>query len=68
MTGEHVTECTGGAYPISESDLASHYLTACDPRLNGDQVLDLAYLITDALQQTQLPFSPETPSRSETSS
>ena len=48
MTGEHVTECTGGAYQISDSDLATRYLTSCDPRLNGDQVLELAYLIADA--------------------
>jgi len=51
MTGEHVTECTGGAYPISDSDLATRYLTSCDPRLNADQVLDLAYLIADALRE-----------------
>jgi len=48
MTGEHVTECTGGAYQISDSDLATRYLTSCDPRLNADQVLELAYLIADA--------------------
>jgi len=51
MTGEHVTECTGGAYEISDSDLATRYLTSCDPRLNADQVLELAYLIADALKQ-----------------
>ncbi len=50
MTGEHVTECTGGAYEISESDLATRYLTSCDPRLNADQVLELAYLIADAFK------------------
>ena len=53
MTGEHVTECTGGAYKISDSDLATRYLTSCDPRLNADQVLELAYLITDALKQAK---------------
>ena len=53
MTGEHVTECTGGAYPISDSDLATRYLTSCDPRLNADQVLDLAYIIADALRDVQ---------------
>ncbi|MEM7563656.1 MAG: 3-deoxy-7-phosphoheptulonate synthase class II [Pseudomonadota bacterium] len=53
MTGEHVTECTGGAYPILDSDLATRYLTSCDPRLNADQVLDLAYLIADALRDVQ---------------
>ncbi|MGD8347612.1 MAG: 3-deoxy-7-phosphoheptulonate synthase class II [Gammaproteobacteria bacterium] len=51
MTGEHVTECTGGAYRISESDLSTRYLTSCDPRLNADQVLELAFLIADALKQ-----------------
>jgi 3-deoxy-7-phosphoheptulonate synthase len=53
MTGEHVTECTGGAYKITDSDLATRYLTSCDPRLNADQVLELAYLITDALKQAK---------------
>ena len=55
MTGEHVTECTGGAYQISDSDLSTRYLTSCDPRLNADQVLELAFLIADALQQVQTP-------------
>jgi len=54
MTGEHVTECTGGAYEISDSDLATRYLTSCDPRLNADQVLELAYLIADTLKQAKL--------------
>jgi len=53
MTGEHVTECTGGAYQITDSDLATRYLTSCDPRLNADQVLELAYLIADALKQAR---------------
>ncbi len=53
MTGEHVTECTGGAYQISDSDLATRYLTSCDPRLNADQVLELAYLIADALRDAR---------------
>ena len=53
MTGEHVTECTGGAYQISDSDLATRYQTSCDPRLNADQVLELAYLIADALKQAK---------------
>ena len=55
MTGEHVTECTGGAWQISDSDLASRYLTSCDPRLNADQVLELAFLIADTLNQIDLP-------------
>ncbi len=51
MTGQHVTECTGGAYRISESDLAEAYQTQCDPRLNGDQVLEMAYLVADHLRK-----------------
>ncbi len=58
MTGEHVTECTGGAYRISDSDLATRYLTSCDPRLNADQVLELAYLIADAFIHVQPEPSP----------
>ena len=53
MTGEHVTECTGGAYKISDADLGTRYLTSCDPRLNADQVLELAYLIADAFKHAQ---------------
>ncbi len=50
MTGQHVTECTGGAYQISESDLAQCYQTQCDPRLNADQVLEMAFLVADHLK------------------
>ena len=50
MTGEHVTECTGGAYGLSENDLSQRYFTQCDPRLNADQVLELAFLIADTLR------------------
>jgi len=53
MTGEHVTECTGGAYKISDADLGTRYLTSCDPRLNADQVLELAYLIADTFKHAQ---------------
>jgi len=50
MTGQHVTECTGGAYQISDADLAECYKTQCDPRLNADQVLELAFLVADSLK------------------
>ncbi len=50
MTGQHVTECTGGAYEISDEDLAECYQTQCDPRLNADQVLELAFLVADHLK------------------
>ncbi|WP_158967639.1 class II 3-deoxy-7-phosphoheptulonate synthase [Paraglaciecola sp. L3A3] len=50
MTGQHVTECTGGAYQIGDDDLAQAYKTQCDPRLNADQVLEMAFLVADHLK------------------
>lgn len=54
MTGENVTECIGGAYDISDEDLSTRYLTQCDPRLNADQVLELAYLMADTLKENKI--------------
>ncbi|KAJ2782221.1 hypothetical protein GGI15_002971 [Coemansia interrupta] len=45
LTGEHVTECTGGSQELSHSDLPSNYQTFCDPRLNYEQSLDIAFKI-----------------------
>lgn len=50
MTGQNVTECVGGAYDITDEDLSSRYHTACDPRLNANQALELAFLIADELK------------------
>ena len=50
MTGQDVTECIGGAQAISEGDLSSRYHTHCDPRLNGEQALELAFMIAEKLQ------------------
>ncbi|MDF2182134.1 3-deoxy-7-phosphoheptulonate synthase class II [Neptuniibacter sp. CAU 1671] len=50
MTGQNVTECIGGAYQITEHNLADRYHTHCDPRLNGEQALELAFLIADTLK------------------
>lgn len=50
MTGQNVTECIGGAQAISEGDLSSRYHTHCDPRLNGEQALELAFLMAEKLQ------------------
>lgn len=50
MTGNHVTECVGGAYQITEAALAERYVTQCDPRLNADQSLELAFMIADTLK------------------
>jgi 3-deoxy-7-phosphoheptulonate synthase len=51
MTGQNVTECTGGARAISDEDLNDRYHTACDPRLNAEQSIDLAFLLADLLKQ-----------------
>jgi 3-deoxy-7-phosphoheptulonate synthase len=51
MTGQNVTECTGGAWAITETDLSDRYHTHCDPRLNADQSLELAFLIAEQLKQ-----------------
>lgn len=50
MTGQDVTECVGGAGHLSEADLSSRYHTHCDPRLNADQALEMAFQISDALK------------------
>ena len=50
MTGQNVTECTGGIDEISESDLKDRYHTHCDPRLNANQAIELAFLIADELK------------------
>ena len=51
LTGDHVTECLGGADDIVENDLELHYTTTCDPRLNGRQSLDLAFQVADLLRR-----------------
>lgn len=51
MTGQDVTECTGGAEAITEEKLADRYRTHCDPRLNASQSLELAFLIAEGLKE-----------------
>lgn len=50
LTGEEVTECLGGAQDISDTDLSGRYETACDPRLNTQQSLELAFLVAEMLR------------------
>ncbi|MGZ2372473.1 3-deoxy-D-arabinoheptulosonate-7-phosphate synthase [Sinorhizobium medicae] len=50
MTGNDVTECTGGARALSGDDLADRYHTHCDPRLNADQALELAFLLAERMK------------------
>lgn len=53
MTGKDVTECVGGSFQVTEEDLSSRYHTHCDPRLNADQSLELAFLIADTLKEAR---------------
>ena len=50
MTGKNVTECTGGARAISDSDLHDRYHTYCDPRLNAEQAIEVAFLVAELLK------------------
>ena len=54
MTGQNVTECLGGAQGLNEADLETRYQTACDPRLNASQALDLAFLTSDMLRKERM--------------
>ncbi|MBV1863350.1 MAG: 3-deoxy-7-phosphoheptulonate synthase class II [Rhodobacteraceae bacterium] len=54
MTGQDVTECTGGVRAVTDEDLSARYHTACDPRLNASQSLELAFLVAEELEQRVL--------------
>jgi 3-deoxy-7-phosphoheptulonate synthase len=58
MTGQDVTECTGGAHKLSEADLSERYETFCDPRLNAEQSLELAFLVARELKERRMPATP----------
>ncbi|EGM2780999.1 3-deoxy-7-phosphoheptulonate synthase class II [Campylobacter jejuni] len=53
MTGKDVTECTGGASNVTAQSLEDRYETQCDPRLNADQALELAFLIADLVKKAR---------------
>ena len=55
MTGQEVTECVGGAHRLTEADLGGRYETFCDPRLNAEQSLELAFLIAEELKARRVP-------------
>ena len=54
MTGQNVTECLGGARALTETDLADRYHTHCDPRLNAEQSLELAFLVAEKLKEDRV--------------
>jgi 3-deoxy-7-phosphoheptulonate synthase len=51
MTGQNVTECVGGAKAVTETDLSARYHTHCDPRLNADQSIELAFIVAERLKR-----------------
>ncbi|KAA2212304.1 class II 3-deoxy-7-phosphoheptulonate synthase [Teichococcus oryzae] len=55
MTGTNVTECVGGAHKLTEADLSANYATFCDPRLNAEQALELAFLVAEELKARRQP-------------
>ena len=55
MTGDNVTECLGGGSSILEADLNSRYHTHCDPRLNAEQALEMAFYVASRLRQREHP-------------
>jgi 3-deoxy-7-phosphoheptulonate synthase len=57
MTGQHVTECVGGAHRLDETNLSERYETFCDPRLNAEQSLELAFLVAAELKTRRLAAS-----------
>jgi 3-deoxy-7-phosphoheptulonate synthase len=50
LTGQNVTECTGGAAAITDADLSSRYHTHCDPRLNANQAIELSFLVAEGIR------------------
>ena len=55
MTGQNVTECVGGAQRLTEANLSERYETFCDPRLNAEQSLELAFLVAEELKSRRQP-------------
>ena len=65
MTGKDVTECTGGAQKITDKGLSERYHTHCDPRLNAQQALELAFLLSEELQTMRLAHASDKAVKSE---
>ena len=65
MTGKDVTECTGGARALTAEGLSDRYDTACDPRLNAEQAIELAFLVADLLKHEKNARGPAVPAAAE---
>ena len=59
MTGQDVTECRGGAQALTDECLTERYRSACDPRLNGSQSLELAFLLADVVKSARRKTPPQ---------
>ncbi len=57
LTGQDVTECTGGAIAVTEDNLSSRYHTHCDPRLNASQSIELAFLVAESIKEEREQLS-----------
>ncbi len=57
MTGQDITECTGGLRDLTDHDLADRYHTHCDPRLNSEQSLELAFHVGEILRKERQPYA-----------
>jgi 3-deoxy-7-phosphoheptulonate synthase len=65
MTGKNVTECTGGARAVTDQDLADRYHTFCDPRLNAEQALEIAFMTAELIKQERLARGVQIPAAAE---
>jgi 3-deoxy-7-phosphoheptulonate synthase len=59
MTGKDVTECTGGLRALRDEDLNDRYHTFCDPRLNAEQAIEVAFLIAELLKDERSRMVPK---------
>jgi 3-deoxy-7-phosphoheptulonate synthase len=65
MTGKNVTECTGGARAVTDQELADRYHTFCDPRLNAEQALEIAFMTAELIKQERLARGVQIPAAAE---
>jgi 3-deoxy-7-phosphoheptulonate synthase len=65
MTGKNVTECTGGARAVTDQDLGDRYHTFCDPRLNAEQALEIAFMTAELIKQERLARGVQIPAAAE---
>jgi 3-deoxy-7-phosphoheptulonate synthase len=65
MTGKNVTECTGGAKTVTDEMIADRYDTFCDPRLNAEQAIELAFMVADLIKKEKSELGTLVPAAAE---